>query len=174
MCIHGTSLLKSQSILRRRLGHYRCYRKSHTLPTNPVKNISAASTLHFSTLSWQRWSWMSCTFPAGDGCTHVKPHQSSCQPRPRQLEQAVQSCKVTFTIWQHVDGDGRPQPGKVWLYFPQWYWQAACPPHPSIKVWHHPPRWLGCTHDTTLECECIQWLCTTFLRSMQLSKDIDR
>ena len=29
-----------------------------------------------------------------------------------QLEQAVQSCKVTFTIWQRVDGDGRPQPGK--------------------------------------------------------------
>jgi len=26
----------------------------------------------------------------------------------RQLEQAVQSCKVTFTIWQDVDGDGRP------------------------------------------------------------------
>jgi len=23
-----------------------------------------------------------------------------------QLEQAVQSCKVTFTVWQHVDGDG--------------------------------------------------------------------
>ena len=30
----------------------------------------------------------------------------------RQLEQAVQSYKVMFTIWQHVDGDGRPQPGK--------------------------------------------------------------
>ena len=30
----------------------------------------------------------------------------------RQLELAVQSCKVTFTIWQRVDGDGRPQPGK--------------------------------------------------------------
>ena len=29
-----------------------------------------------------------------------------------QLEQAVQSCKMTFTIWQRVDGDGRPQPGK--------------------------------------------------------------
>ena len=30
----------------------------------------------------------------------------------RQLEQAVQSCKMTFTIWQRVDGNGRPQPGK--------------------------------------------------------------
>ena len=30
----------------------------------------------------------------------------------RQLEQAVQSYKVTFTSWQHVDGDGIPQPGK--------------------------------------------------------------
>jgi len=35
-----------------------------------------------------------------------------CSNHIRQLEQAVQSCKVTFTIWQHVDGDGRPQPGK--------------------------------------------------------------
>ena len=24
----------------------------------------------------------------------------------------MQSCKMTFTIWQRVDGDGRPQPGK--------------------------------------------------------------
>ena len=30
----------------------------------------------------------------------------------RQLELAVQSCKVTFTIWQRVNSDGRPQPGK--------------------------------------------------------------
>ena len=35
-----------------------------------------------------------------------------CSNHIRQLEQAVQSCKVTFTIWQHVEGDGRPQPGK--------------------------------------------------------------
>ena len=37
--------------------------------------------------------------------------------RIHQLELAVQSCKVTFTIWQRVDGDGRPQPGKY--DFPQ-------------------------------------------------------
>ena len=43
----------------------------------------------------------------------------------RQLEQAVQSCKVTFTIWQCVEVR------KVWLYFPQCHRQAACPLHPS-------------------------------------------
>jgi len=37
----------------------------------------------------------------GESCNHIG-----------QLEQAVQACKVTFTIWQRVDGDGRPQPGK--------------------------------------------------------------
>ena len=39
-------------------------------------------------------------------------HRGEASNHIGQLEQAVQSCKVTFTIWQHVDGDGRPQPGK--------------------------------------------------------------
>ena len=39
-------------------------------------------------------------------------HRGEASNHIRQLELAVQSCKVTFTIWQRVDGDGRPQPGK--------------------------------------------------------------
>ena len=45
-----------------------------------------------------------------------RDHKEQCQGETsnhiRQLEQAVQSCKVTFTIWQCVDGDSRLQPGK--------------------------------------------------------------
>ena len=40
-------------------------------------------------------------------------HRGEASNHIGQLEQAVQSCNVTFTIWQHVDGDGRPQPGKL-------------------------------------------------------------
>ena len=39
-------------------------------------------------------------------------HHGEASNHIGELEQAVQSCKVTFTIWQGVDGDGRPQPGK--------------------------------------------------------------
>ena len=39
-------------------------------------------------------------------------HQEGTSNHICQLEQAVQSCKVTFTILQRVDGDGRPQLGK--------------------------------------------------------------
>ena len=40
-------------------------------------------------------------------------HWGEASNHTHQLELAVQSCKVTFTLWQHVDSDGRPQSGSM-------------------------------------------------------------